>query len=230
MFTMFTVVLVEPESDGNIGFVCRAMKNFCLKDLMLVKPKAPLCDEIKAYSMHGYDVYMRSKIENSLECLKRFDVIVGFTANVKYGAKILRDPVPARELGKNLGQESYRNVALVFGRESCGLTNEELAMCDIVSTIPADSAYPTLNLSHAVSIVLYELFLEKHEGSTKFVSPATRRRLVDYFNRLVDAESFKNPDSVKIAFNRITAKSNMTEKEAKCILALFSKLLSREKI
>lgn len=227
MFTMFTVVLVEPESDGNIGFVCRAIKNFGLKDMVLVKPKAPLCEEIKAYSMHGYDVYTRSKKEKSLEFLKRFDVIVGFTANVKYGSKILRDPVPARELGKNLGLSGTRNVALVFGRESCGLTNDELAMCDIVSTIPADSAYTTLNLSHAVSIVLYELFLEKHQGITKFVSQTTRRRLVDYFNKLVDSKSFKNPDSVKIAFNRISAKSNMTEKEAKCILALFSKLISR---
>jgi len=196
---MFTVVLVEPESDGNIGFVSRAMKNFGLKNLIIVKPKAPLGDEIKAYSMHGYDIYARSKIEDSLDCLKRFDIIVGFTANVKYGAKILRDPLPARDLIKNLGPASSRNIALVFGRESRGLTNGELAMCDIVSTIPADSAYPTMNLSHAVSIVLYELFLREHEGNTKFVSQATRQRLVDYFNMLVDRESFKNPDSVKIA-------------------------------
>jgi len=226
---MFTLVLVEPESDGNIGFVSRAMKNFGLKDLVLVKPKAPLGEEIKAYSMHGYDVYEQSKIENSIAFLKSFDIIVGFTANVKYGAKILRDPVPARDLIKNLGPAGTRNIALVFGRESRGLTNEELAMCDIVSTIPADSAYPTMNLSHAVSIVLYELFLGKHEGSAKFVSRATRQRLVDYFNRLVESETFKNPDSVKIAFNRLAAKSNMTEKEAKCILALFSKLLSGKK-
>ena len=226
---MFTVVLVEPESDGNIGFVSRAMKNFGLKNLILVKPKAPLGDEIKAYSMHGYDVYTQSKTEKSLAFLKNFDITVGFTANVKYGAKILRDPLPVRDLIRNLGPASTRNIALVFGRESRGLTNVELAMCDIVSTIPADSAYPTMNLSHAVSIVLYELFLGKNEGNTKFVSQLTRQRLVDYFNMLVDRESFKNPDSVKIAFNRIAAKSNMTEKEAKCILALFSKLLSGKK-
>ncbi|MCK5699016.1 MAG: RNA methyltransferase, partial [Candidatus Aenigmarchaeota archaeon] len=75
---MFTIVLVEPESDGNIGFVARVMKNFGIKDLVLVNPKAPLTDDVKAYSMHGYDVYEQSRRVRSLECLRKFDVVVGF--------------------------------------------------------------------------------------------------------------------------------------------------------
>ncbi len=218
---MFTVVLVEPESDGNIGFVARVMKNFGIKDLVLVNPKAPLTDDVKAYSMHGYDVYEQSKRVRSLECLGKFDVVVGFSAKVGCGSGLLRHPLALKELS---GVISGRNTALVFGRESSGLSNDELAMCDIISTIPASPKYPTMNLSHAVCVVLYELAQETYCVSQKGVLGITRERLLECFNCLVDSDSFKNPDTVKLAFRRIAAKSDMTEKEAKAILTLFSKL------
>ncbi len=220
---MFTVVLAEPESDGNIGSVSRVMKNFNIRNLVLVNPKAPLGDEIKAYSMHGYDVYRRSIKEKSLNCLKNFDLVVGFTGNVRCGSKILRDPIPLKELKAYL---KPKKIALVFGRESRGLSNEELAECDIISTIPANPKYPTMNLSHAVSVVLYELTQEKYHVSVNLASSATKRRLLGYFNCLADAKSFKDPGAVKLAFMRTIAKSNITEKEAKAILTLLSKLVN----
>ena len=218
---MFTIVLVEPESDGNIGSVARVMKNFGFKDLVIVNPKAPLTDDIKAYSMHGYDVYEQSKKVKSIECLGKFDVVVGFSANVGCGSGMLRHPVALKDLSAVI---SGRNTALVFGRESRGLSNDELAMCDIISTIHASPKYPTMNLSHAVCIALYELAQEKYSMSSKGVSKDTQERLLDSFNCLVDADSFKNPKTVKLAFKRIAAKSDMTEKEAKAVLTLFSKL------
>lgn len=222
---MFTVVLVEPESDGNIGFVSRVMKNFSIRNLVLVNPKAPLGDEIKAYSMHGYDVYRRSRKEKSLNCLKNFDLVVGFTGNVRCGSKILRDPIPLKELKTYL---KPKKIALVFGRESRGLSNEELAECGIISTIPANPKYPTMNLSHAVSVVLYELTQEKYHAPNDLASRATKNHLINYLNHLTDAESFKDPGAVKLAFMRAIAKSNMTEKEAKAILTLFAKLVNHD--
>ncbi len=221
---MFTVVLVEPESDGNIGFVARAMKNFGLRDLVLVNPKAPLTDDVKAYSMHGYDVYERSKRVRSVDCLRKFDVVVGFSAKVGCGSGLLRHPVALSDLS---GVISGRNAALVFGRESSGLSNDELRVCDIISTIPAVLEYPTMNLSHAVCVVLYELAQEMYCVSPKGVLGSTRERLLECFNCLVDADSFKNPDTVKLAFRRIVAKSDVTEKEAKAVLTLFSKLSAK---
>lgn len=218
---MFTVVLVEPESDGNIGSVARAMKNFGVKQLVLVNAKAPLTDDIKAYCMHGYDVYLDSRKEISLECLTKFDLKIGFTGNVNHDSKILRSPLPLKELA---GCVSARDVALVFGRESRGLTNDELALCDMISTIPASDAYPILNLSHAVSIVLYELMQSGYTASSKIVSLATKKRLLRYFDGLVDAGSYKNPDVVKLAFKRIVTRAKMSEKEAKAVLTVFSKL------
>ncbi|RLG13866.1 MAG: hypothetical protein DRN71_04040 [Candidatus Nanohalarchaeota archaeon] len=218
---MFTVVLVEPESDGNIGFVARVMKNFGVKDLVLVNPKAPLTDDVKAYSMHGYDVYEQSKRVRSVDCLGKFDVVVGFSAKVGCGSGLLRHPVALKELS---GVISGRNAALVFGRESNGLSNDELLMCDIISTIPAVLEYPTMNLSHAVCVVLYELAQEVYCVSPNGILRGTSERLLECFNGLVDADSFKNPDTVKLAFRRIIAKSDVTEKEAKAVLTLFSKL------
>ena len=221
---MFTVVLVEPESDGNIGFVARVMKNFGVRDLVLVNPKAPLTDDVKAYSMHGYDVYERCRKVESVDCLSKFDVVVGFSAKVGCGSGLLRHPVALKELS---GVISAKNAALVFGRESSGLSNDELRMCDIVSTIPALPEYPTMNISHAVCVVLYELAQESYHVSSKGVLGGTREKLLECFNCLVDADSFKNPDTVKLAFRRIVAKSDVTEKEAKAVLTLFSKLAAK---
>jgi len=222
---MFTVLLVEPESDGNIGFVARVMKNFGIRDLVLVSPKAPLTVDVKAHSMHGYDVYERCRKVKSLDCLSKFDVVVGFSAKVGCGTGLLRHPVALKKLS---GTISGRNAALVFGRESSGLSNDELAMCDIISTIPVGSEYPTMNLSHAVCVVLYELAQEAPKNTPGgYAIPRTRERLLECFNCLVDADSFKNPDTVKLAFRRIVAKSDVTEKEAKAVLTLFSKLAAK---
>lgn len=223
---MFTVVLVEPESDGNIGFVARVMKNFGIKDLILVNPKASLTEQVKAYSMHGYDVYLHSKKEESIKCLDKFDLKIGFTGNVNHESKILRNSVPLKELGDCI---SARGVALVFGRESRGLTNDELGLCDIISTIPANNEYPILNLSHAVAIVLYELMQHHYSVSTQIATLATKNCLLKYFDSLVEADTFKNPDVVKLAFKRMISRSGMTEKEAKALLTLFSKLSEKNR-
>lgn len=222
---MFTIVLIGPESDGNIGAVCRSMKNFGIKNLIMVNPKAPLTDEVKAYSMHAYDVYRTAKKEKTLHCLKRFDLSIAFTGNVNTGSGIRRIPVPLKDLKDIL---TSKKIALVFGRESIGLTNAELETCDIISTIPANPQYPTMNLSHAVTIVLYELTKNAGPPSNDKASISTKKRLLNYFNTHVDNGSFKNPDVIKLSFRRIIARSGITEKEAKAVLTIFSRLLKKK--
>jgi len=152
------VVLVEPLYEENIGYVARVMKNFGVKRLIIVKPRCKIGLEAIKRSMHARDVLEGARLVDSFEeVIREFDLVIGTTG--KHGKKftqVRRFMTPER-LAKRLAE--YRGtVAIVFGREDRGLTNAELALCDGVVTIPANPEYPILNLSHAVAVILYEVF------------------------------------------------------------------------
>lgn len=152
------VVLVEPLYEGNVGSVCRSMKNFGFRDLALVRP-CGLGDFAKAMSSHAQDVLAAARsVEGFDEAVRGADILVATTG--KPGSRAsghVRYPFYSpRELGAMLEGRSG-TVALVFGREDSGLPNEIVERCDIVAHIPACGEYPIMNLAQAASIFLYEL-------------------------------------------------------------------------
>lgn len=152
------VVLVEPLYEGNVGSVCRAMKNFGFKDLVLIRP-CPLGDFSKAMAMHAQDLLASARVVDTFdEAVEGADLLVATTG--KPGARItghVRHPYfNPREL-KAMLKEKSGTVALIFGREDCGLVNDILERCDVVAYIPTSNQYPIMNLAQAVSIFLYEL-------------------------------------------------------------------------
>jgi len=156
------VAIVDAETPGNVGTVARAMKNFGFVELLLVDPP-PLDRDGEAYGFAGAareDVLPDAR-EVSFDDLVAGYHTVGFTAVTnESGAKHVRYPfaTPA-ELADELAERADEGapVALVFGRERVGLTNEELARIDRVCSIPANPDYPTLNLGQAATVALYEL-------------------------------------------------------------------------
>ena len=153
------VVLVEPEREGNIGSIARVMKNFDLKDLFLVKPKVALGLEASVYAVNAQDILLRTKIVSTLkEALVDVDLVVGTTAKVGWSTRnVLRTPIDSKLFSRQISAKRGQ-IALVFGRESKGLTNRELNLCDVIVTIPTSPVYHTLNVSAAAGIIFYELF------------------------------------------------------------------------
>ncbi len=148
---MVAVVLVEPESPGNIGSVARVMKNFGFKELVLVNP-CKITEEAFKMARHGEDILKNAKIFHKLErAIEPYQVKIATTGKTRNFVTIRPEEIP-----------KYESMCIVFGRESSGLTNEEISMCDLVVQIPANPDYPVLNISHAVAIILYTLF-EKGE-------------------------------------------------------------------
>lgn len=150
-------ILVEPAVPENIGASARALKTMRFSSLRLVNP----CDHlhVKARMLaHGaQDVLENSKVFHSLEAaLEDIDFSVGTTAkrrSVKFdyhNSDILGDIISRK-------RDTIGSLGIVFGREESGLTNEELQMCDIASSIPLEESYPSLNLSQAVMIYAYLL-------------------------------------------------------------------------
>ncbi len=154
----FRVVLVEPLYSGNVGSVARVMKNFGFRELVLLNP-CELDKQARLMSVHAHDIIVNARIEFSLkDAVAGSNIIVGMTGLAgKTDNQHMRIPAQTpRKLKEKLAGKSGI-VSLLFGREDDGLWNEELELCDIIVNISTSSEYPSMNLSHAVAVVLYEL-------------------------------------------------------------------------
>jgi len=152
------IVLVEPKKGGNVGSVARVMMNFGFSELALVNPPYP-DDEMKMFAMHAWDIVEKANVYSSLEdAVMECGVVVATTGVVPKSEKEhVRHPIYTIDQLPSILKGVGGKVGIVFGREDNGLTSEEIGMCDIVITIPTSSDYPSMNLSHAVAITLYEL-------------------------------------------------------------------------
>jgi len=164
------VVLDHPQDLVNIAHVVRGMKNFGLRDLRLVNPR-----EYEAYRVEGIahqtqDILSRVRAYSTLEeAIADCVHVVGFTARGRTAKRNLQRPREAAAEIASLADGGP--VALLFGREDKGLSNEALDRCHRVVTIPSDPGYPSLNLAHAVAIMLYELALARGAEERPFKEP-----------------------------------------------------------
>ncbi len=152
------VVLVEPLYQGNVGSVARSIKNFGFSELVMVNP-CELEGQARAMSSHARDVLENAVHVSSLsEAIGDSSIVIGTTGitGSKFDEHVRVPAYSPRELKEKLSGVDG-NIAVLFGREDQGFTNEELKMCDMITSIPTSDIYPVMNISHAVTVVLYEL-------------------------------------------------------------------------
>src|SRR5919107_2171011 len=151
------VTLVEPQYPINVGHIARLMKNFGLKSLYFVKPNFDKAEATK-YSTHGNDILIAAKTVTLSQLRKKFDVLIGTTAiQATSRLNILRESINAERLAKIIHDSSTKDFCILLGRESSGLNNEELELCNLVVTIDTKTNYRTMNVAHALAIFLYEI-------------------------------------------------------------------------
>ena len=169
------IVLSRPERAGNVGAVCRAMKNMGLSRLRLAAPDFSVTDTASAFSLseaglgfggdlaviraraiHAVDVWEKAETFDTLAAaVKDCALVIGTTRRRgRHRKQVTMTPLETAAFLKT----HPGPAALVFGNERTGLEDEELELCNFASHIPADEAFPSLNLSHAVQIYTYELF------------------------------------------------------------------------
>lgn len=228
---MIIVVLHEPQDLVNIAHVVRGMKNFGIRDLRIVNPR-----EYEAYRVEGIahqtqDVLARVRTYASLEdALADCVHIVGFTAR---GRTVKRNLQRPRDAAVEVAQVANAGpTALLFGREDKGLSNDALDRCHRVVTIPSDPAYPSLNLAHAVIIMLYELALAQGAETRPFKAPRRtaepavagelERLFVDVARSLRAIDFFKtrNEDGVMRTMREIAHRTPLDAREVKLLRAM----------
>lgn len=150
------IVLVNTTHPGNIGATCRAMKNMGLADLHIVDPKKAPDEESVWRAGHALDVLDNIVMTETLDdALEGCGFVIGTSARERKIPWPLLNP---RETAAKACAEALQHkVAIVFGREDRGLTNDELQKCHLHLTIPTNDEYSSLNLAQAVQVVAYEL-------------------------------------------------------------------------
>lgn len=223
------VIFLGAENEGNIGAIARVMKNFDLSKLILVDSKVEIGDTARMMAMHGEDVLDNAKNISSLEKATRdADFIIGTTAISGGDYNILRVNVPPEDMANIVGVRG--KIYIIFGRESRGLSNDELNRCDSIITIPSSSKYPTLNVAQAATIVFYELFKAfQSERQTKYreADRIEKEKLVDYFKELLRRTNYpirKQYIALRI-FKSILGRSFISGRESHTLMGVFRRAL-----
>lgn len=218
-----TVALVEPQYPVNLGHTARVMKNFGYMDLLLVNPQVNMF-EARKYSSHATDVLENAK-HVTLDYLRRFDTIISTTAIS--GGKVLslrHKTISLPEL-PNMMDRLGESVCLIFGRDTTGLTNEELRLSDVVVNIPTNHPYPTLNLSHALAILLYELSKRKVIGQEVASREMVARTVSGYVEvaRSLGTQSYRL-HVIENVLTRLLGRARPTPRENTVMLGIARKM------
>lgn len=177
-------VLVEPQHPGNIGAAARALKTMGFKKLVLVNPGNYNVPEAHWMAHASEDVFEKAVVKDSLkDALTDMNFVIATTQRDRGFHLPYYTP---RQLAKKIIPISQNNkIAVVFGRENSGLTNEELGDCHVISTVPAAVNHPSLNLAQTVMIYCYELFNCSWDSDKKYYwNHASYREIEGVFEHL----------------------------------------------
>ncbi len=228
------VVLVEPSHPGNIGGVARAMKNMGVCQLALVNPPEDWAGEqARVRATSALDVLQQAEVYDSLEAaVSPCALVLGASARLR-SSRWPQLPVDeAAGLALSRAQ-SQQQVALVFGREKSGLTNQELDLCHALLHIPTNPACSSLNLAAAVQVVVYELYRHwlgdrkpvsnTFEGAPQ-VSAAVMEGFYAHLFSLLEKVEFMDPNQnehFKRRMRKLFHRAGLNQKEVDILRGIF---------
>ena len=214
MLDNINIVLSHTSHPGNIGATARAMKTMGLAKLVLINPKKFPSAEATVRATKADDVLENAKVVLTLdEALKGCSLVIGTSAR----SRALDAPLlTARELADKLVHEyQHENVALLFGTESAGLTNEEVSRCHYHVYIPANPDYCSLNLASAVQLISYELrvaFLDNpginvgrkpRKAASTSVTAEQMEGFYQHLEKTLIETGYYNPEHPKLLMSRL---------------------------
>jgi len=227
------IVLVGTTHPGNIGAAARAMLTMGLDRLSLVAPREFPSQEATARAVGADAVLDNARVCATLEeALAGCRYVVGASARMRGLSWSVLSPREAAP--RLLAETAHGEVAVVFGRESSGLSNDELACCHALLHIPTDPGFSSLNLAMAVQVVAYELRLALLDAA----APAPPRESMDPLATVEDVERFyahlertlvdagflhpENPRYLMLRLRRLFSRALLEEKEVRILRGILS--------
>jgi tRNA/rRNA methyltransferase len=237
------VAVVEPEFPLNLGYVARCMANFGLTKLFVIsgtKMRREFLREASVFASHGHSLIQEAQVVASLDALHKRDfLLIGTTAiQGRRKSNLTRKTSSLEEWAASVTRTLSGGKAkgcIVLGRDTTGLTNEELRKCDFSLTIRTGSNYNTLNISHAAALILYEFSRElakRKQGTGKPKEKSgrvERERAVRLFGELAVESEFKSFRSgmLRETLLRLFGRSDPSLRETYLLMGLASRALSK---
>ena len=232
MLSKISFVLVKPQLGENIGATARALKNFNFSNLILVSPRDGWPNKkAEATSANASDIIKKTKkFLNIKKALKEFNVVFSFSARER---DINKKHLNITEFIKILNNFKTQKIGLVFGPESSGLSNDDLSYSNYIVKIPT-SKYCSINLSHSVLIVCYEIFKSqnlKSKTKNKNTKISKKRDLFKFTDLLIKLLTKKNffrqnekRKSMVQNLNNLFFKLELNNKELRILASIVSTL------
>jgi TrmH family RNA methyltransferase len=230
-----SIVLVGTLYGGNIGSAARAMMNMGIKDLRLVRPEEILTEDCRNMAVNALCLVESAQVYSSLgEAVSGSSLVIGTTCQRGRNQKVREySPRDLAFLVKSVSGNS--KVSIVFGPERGGLTEKELAECQYLVNIPASPELPTLNLSQAVLIICYELFVcrEPHEGTGihppdfEYPTQEEREQMFRHIEETLLAIGFLssgNPSHIMVSLKRLLGGEFLSRRDIKIIRGIMSRM------
>ena len=234
MKNKFGFILIKPQLGENIGACARSMKNFGFNQLHLVSPKFSFPNhKTKVTSVGAFDVINKAKVFDDIQkAIERFDIIVSFSARMR---DINKKNISMQDFKDILNKRKQTRFGLMFGPEASGLSNKDLSFSNYILQIPTTKKFKSLNLSHSVTIVCYEIFktinkkfFDKNNKNLKISSKFKVSALVKHLINLLEKKDFFIPKEKKHAMllniNNLIYRMEPNDKELRILASIISSL------
>ena len=233
-----TIILVRPQLSENIGMAARAMDNFGLSKLFIVNPRDGWpSKKAETSAKHADKIINKAKVYNNLyEAVSKFDLVIATSNRKRFLTKKIYDNF--NTLQKKI--IDFKNIAILFGPENSGLSNQDIRLANFLFTIPTHNSNKSLNLSHAVSLMSYELSklnkISTNEKLSSFDSKVSKLELSNFLNFLIndlDSSGFFRPEEKKASMidniYSIYNKIGLSKKELRMLWGMHKKLKNQPK-
>ena len=234
MQNKFGFILVNPQLGENIGACARALKNFGFSNLNIVAPRDPWPNtKARMTSVGAYNIIQKAKIyKNVSDAVKKFDIVFASTARSR---DVNKKHISIINFVKLLTKYRKSNIGIMFGPEASGLSNHDLSLSNFIIQIPTSKKLTSLNLSHAVIVICYEIYksvkfskFKKEKFLTKVTSKSSIKNLIKFLEKMLEKKKFFKPvekkKSMILNINNIFGRLELSDKELRILFSIFSSL------
>ena len=203
MKSKFGFILIKPQLGENIGACARSMKNFGFKKLKIVNPKFSFPNhKTKVTSVGAFDIIKNAKVFKTIEsAISEFDIIISLSARKR---DLNKKHITIKDFLHILSKRKNQKFGLMFGPESSGLSNKDLSYSNYILQIPTSKNFKSLNLSHSLTLICYEIFqflnkpLYKRKGKNIAISSKSKiSKFVKLLTSLLEQKNFFIPSEKK---------------------------------
>ena len=227
-------VLVKPQLPENIGFCARALKNFGFKKLDIVSPKEKWPNKkAEVTSVGARNIFKKTKVYfNIKDSINHYDIVYASSARKR---DINKKHLSFNKFIESIKKNKNKKIGIIFGPEASGLSNEDIAFSNYIFKIPANKRFESINLSHSVILICFEIFknfkisyFKKGKNLNDIITKKKLNTFLNFIENRLEKKGFFSPAEKKkimlINLRNIFGRTQLSSKELRILSSVFSKL------